>query len=91
MSKLLYQANPSVWRTHPFGTLVAWLLVFAGIYIAATGQIPYVSRAAREHSSCRRGRISATLAMRSLPSVSCDCLAGGSRPASTISKSAKTN
>ncbi len=43
MSKLLYQANPSVWRTHPFGTVVAWLLVFAGIYIAATGQIPYVS------------------------------------------------
>jgi len=43
MSKLLYQANPSVWRTHPFGTLVAWLLVFAGIYIAATGHIPYVS------------------------------------------------
>ena len=43
MSKLLYQAHPSVWRTHPLGTVVAWLLVFAGIYIAATGQIPYVS------------------------------------------------
>ncbi|MGB5834131.1 MAG: PH domain-containing protein [Thiohalocapsa sp.] len=43
MSKLLYQANPSVWRTHPFGTLVAFLVVLAGIFIALTGQIPYVS------------------------------------------------
>jgi len=43
MSKLLYQANPSVWRMHPFGTLLAWLVVLAGIYVAATGKIPYVS------------------------------------------------
>ncbi|MCF7985142.1 MAG: PH domain-containing protein [Thiohalocapsa sp.] len=43
MSKLLYEANPSVWRTHPFGTLVALLLVLAGAYVALTAQIPYLS------------------------------------------------
>lgn len=43
MSKLLYEANPSVWRTHPFGTLVALLFVLAGGYVALTGQIPYLS------------------------------------------------
>jgi len=43
MSKLLYQANPSVWRTHPFGTLITLLVLLAGAYVAATGQIPYVS------------------------------------------------
>jgi uncharacterized membrane protein YdbT with pleckstrin-like domain len=43
MSKLLYQANPSVWRTHPFGTLVALLLVLAGAYVSLTGHIPYLS------------------------------------------------
>ncbi|ESQ17420.1 MAG TPA: PH domain-containing protein [Chromatiaceae bacterium] len=43
MSKLLYQAHPSVWRSHPFGTLVALLVVLAGVFIAMTGQIPYLS------------------------------------------------
>ncbi len=43
MSKLLYQANPSVWRTHPFGTLVALLVILAGAFVVVTGQIPYVS------------------------------------------------
>jgi uncharacterized membrane protein YdbT with pleckstrin-like domain len=28
---------------HPFGTLVAWLLVLAGVYIAVTGSVPYLS------------------------------------------------
>ena len=43
MTKPLYAANPSVWRMHPFGTLVAWLLVLAGVYIAVTGSVPYMS------------------------------------------------
>jgi uncharacterized membrane protein YdbT with pleckstrin-like domain len=43
MSRSLYAANPSVWRTHPFGTFVAWLLVLGGAYVAATGHVPYVS------------------------------------------------
>ncbi|KAA6185816.1 PH domain-containing protein [Thiohalocapsa marina] len=43
MSQLLYQANPSVWRTHPFGTLIAWLLVLGGGFVVATGQIPYLT------------------------------------------------
>ncbi len=43
MSKPLYAANPSVWRMHPFGTLVAWLLVLAGGYVATTGTLPYLS------------------------------------------------
>jgi uncharacterized membrane protein YdbT with pleckstrin-like domain len=32
-----------VWRTHPFGTFVAWLLVFGGVYVAVTGEVPYLS------------------------------------------------
>jgi uncharacterized membrane protein YdbT with pleckstrin-like domain len=28
---------------HPFGTLVAWLLVLAGAYVAVTGHVPYLS------------------------------------------------
>ncbi|MGD8206543.1 MAG: PH domain-containing protein [Thiohalocapsa sp.] len=43
MSNLLYKANPSVWRTHPFGSLVSWLLVLGGAAVAVTGQIPYLS------------------------------------------------
>jgi uncharacterized membrane protein YdbT with pleckstrin-like domain len=43
MSKLLYQAHPSVWRTHPFGTLVAFVVILAGGYVALTGRIPYLA------------------------------------------------
>jgi uncharacterized membrane protein YdbT with pleckstrin-like domain len=43
MPKPLYAANPSVWRMHPFGSLVAWLLVLAGAYVAITGSVPYLS------------------------------------------------
>lgn len=43
MSKPLYLANPSVWRMHPFGTFLAWLLLLAGVYIAVTGSVPYLS------------------------------------------------
>lgn len=43
MSRSLYSANPSVWRTHPFGTFLALLLVAGGAYIAATGEVPYLS------------------------------------------------
>jgi membrane protein YdbS with pleckstrin-like domain len=41
MTQALYSANPSVWRMRPFGTLIAWLLVLLGGYIAAMGEIPY--------------------------------------------------
>jgi uncharacterized membrane protein YdbT with pleckstrin-like domain len=44
MSTPLYAANPSVWRMRPFGTLIAWLLILVGAYIALTGQIPYLSQ-----------------------------------------------
>jgi uncharacterized membrane protein YdbT with pleckstrin-like domain len=43
MTSPLYAASPSVWRMRPFGSLIAWLLVLAGAYVAATGQIPYLS------------------------------------------------
>ena len=43
MSKLLYQANPSVWRTHPLGTVLVFLVLLAGALIAVSGQIPYLS------------------------------------------------
>jgi uncharacterized membrane protein YdbT with pleckstrin-like domain len=43
MSKPLYAASPSVWRMHPFGTLIAWLLIVVGVFIAVTGQIPFLS------------------------------------------------
>ncbi len=42
MSELLYKANPSVWRSHPFGALIAWVLVLLGALIALTGVIPLV-------------------------------------------------
>jgi uncharacterized membrane protein YdbT with pleckstrin-like domain len=29
---------------HPFGTLIAWLMVLAGAYVAVTGSIPYLSQ-----------------------------------------------
>lgn len=41
MSEVLYSANPSVWRTRPMGTLIAWLLVAAGAYVGLTGHLPY--------------------------------------------------
>lgn len=43
MSELLYQAHPSVWRTHPIGVLLVWLVFLAGAWISATGQVPYLS------------------------------------------------
>jgi len=43
MSDILYQANPSVWRTHPFGTIICVLLIAVGIYVAVTGVVPYLS------------------------------------------------
>lgn len=42
MSEVLYKANPSVWRSHPFGALIAWILVLLGALIALTGTIPFV-------------------------------------------------
>ncbi|WP_462320030.1 PH domain-containing protein [Halochromatium sp.] len=42
MSELLYKANPSVWRSHPFGAFIAWILVLFGALIALTGSIPFV-------------------------------------------------
>lgn len=43
MSDLLYQGSPSLWRSHPFGSLVAILLLLLGVWIALTGQVPYLS------------------------------------------------
>jgi len=43
MTQPLYAATPSVWRMRPFGSLVAWLLVLAGAYIAVSGHVPYLS------------------------------------------------
>jgi uncharacterized membrane protein YdbT with pleckstrin-like domain len=43
MSDVLYQARPSMWRTHPFGTLFYLLLLGLGGYIALTGTIPYLT------------------------------------------------
>ena len=40
MSEVLYKANPSVWRLHPFGALIAWLMVLGGAVIAFTGMLP---------------------------------------------------
>lgn len=42
MSEILYQANPSVWRMRPLGTLIAWLLFAGGLYIGLTGNMPYL-------------------------------------------------
>ncbi|MEA3639580.1 MAG: PH domain-containing protein [Lamprobacter sp.] len=42
MSELLYKANPSVWRSHPFGALIAWMLVLLGVVIAVTDAIPFL-------------------------------------------------
>lgn len=42
MSELLYKANPSIWRSHPFGTLIALLVVLLGLMISLTGNIPLV-------------------------------------------------
>ena len=44
MSEILYQANPSVWRMRPMGTLTAWLLVAGGLYVGVSGQLPYVKQ-----------------------------------------------
>ncbi|MBK1647504.1 PH domain-containing protein [Rhabdochromatium marinum] len=44
MSEILYQANPSMWRMRPMGTLMAWLLVAGGLYVGVTGQLPYVKQ-----------------------------------------------
>jgi uncharacterized membrane protein YdbT with pleckstrin-like domain len=41
MSQILYQARPSIWRMHPFGSLVAIALIGFGGYISLTGQLPY--------------------------------------------------
>ncbi len=42
MTDILYQANPSVWRMRPMGTLVAWLMLVMGLLIGFTGDLPYV-------------------------------------------------
>jgi hypothetical protein len=42
MSTLLYKANPSVWRSHPFGTLIALLLLGLGLNISLTGTVPFL-------------------------------------------------
>jgi uncharacterized membrane protein YdbT with pleckstrin-like domain len=42
MSEVLYQANPSIWRMRPLGTLIAWLMVAAGAYVGLTGDLPYL-------------------------------------------------
>ncbi|TVQ87852.1 MAG: PH domain-containing protein [Chromatiaceae bacterium] len=43
MSDLLYQGSPSLWRTHPFGSLLAILALLLGAWIGLTGQVPYLS------------------------------------------------
>ncbi len=47
MSEVLYKANPSVWRSHPFGALIACVLVLLGVLIALTGAIPFVPEPTR--------------------------------------------
>lgn len=42
MSEVLDKANPSVWRSHPFGALIAWILVLLGLVVAFTGAIPFI-------------------------------------------------
>lgn len=42
MSEVLYKANPSIWRSHPFGALVAWVLIGFGVLIAVTDTIPFL-------------------------------------------------
>lgn len=44
MSAILYQANPSVWRMRPLGTLIAWLVLLFGLYVAITGKLPYLTQ-----------------------------------------------
>lgn len=45
MSEVLYKANPSVWRSHPFGALIAWILVMVGLVVAVTGRVPFLPEA----------------------------------------------
>ncbi len=45
MSEVLYEANPSVWRMRPLGTVVSLGLVVAGLYVGLTGNIPYLAEA----------------------------------------------
>ncbi|NBC48562.1 MAG: PH domain-containing protein [Gammaproteobacteria bacterium] len=40
MSEVLYKANPSVWRTHPIGALLAWVFVILGAALALFGELP---------------------------------------------------
>jgi uncharacterized membrane protein YdbT with pleckstrin-like domain len=47
MSEVLYKANPSIWRSHPFGALIAWVLVLLGGWIAITGTIPFLPESMR--------------------------------------------
>lgn len=47
MSEVLYKANPSIWRSHPFGALIAWVLVLLGGWIAITGVIPFLPESMR--------------------------------------------
>ncbi|WPL19144.1 Bacterial membrane flanked domain protein [Thiorhodovibrio winogradskyi] len=42
MSEILYQANPSVWRMRPMGTIIAWLMLAGGLLIGLTGNLPYL-------------------------------------------------
>lgn len=44
MSAILYQANPSIWRMRPLGTLVAWIVLLFGLYVAITGNLPYLAK-----------------------------------------------
>lgn len=45
MPEALYKANPSIWRSHPFGTLIAWILVLVGLVTAFTGAVPFLPKA----------------------------------------------
>lgn len=47
MSEVLYKANPSIWRSHPFGALVAWVLIGFGVLIAVTDTIPFLPESMR--------------------------------------------
>ncbi|MBK5931909.1 PH domain-containing protein [Halochromatium salexigens] len=42
MPEVLYKANPSVWRSHPLGALIAWLMIAGGALIALTGTLPFL-------------------------------------------------
>lgn len=43
MSEPLYQAHPSIWRSHPIGVLLVWLVLLLGAWISLTGQVPWFS------------------------------------------------